>query len=68
MPLNETPHTKETPMKSIDKALAKANSEGTTDGKALAIKLALMAGATAAGIVGTVLVQRAIENNSKDPD
>jgi hypothetical protein len=55
-------------MKSIDKALAKANSEGTTDGKALAIKLALMAGATAAGIVGTVLVQRAIENNSKDPD
>jgi len=55
-------------MKNLDKALVKASSEGTTDGRALAIKLALMVGATAAGVVGTVLVQRAIENNSKDPD
>jgi len=53
-------------MKKVDEALAKADSEGTINGKALAIKIAAMAAATAAGIVGTVLVQRAIEANSEE--
>lgn len=53
-------------MKKVDEALAKADSEGTINGKALAIKIAAMAAATAAGIVGTVLVQRVIEANSEE--
>ena len=55
-------------MKTTDAALAKATSEGTIDKKALAIKLAAMAVATAAGIAGTILVQKAIESNSADPE
>ena len=55
-------------MTKIDKALVEATANGTTNGKALAIKLTLMAVATAAGIAGTVLVQRAIENNHKDSE
>jgi len=55
-------------MEKINAALAKADSEGTVDAKALAIKLAAMAGATVLGIVGTVMVQRAIEKNSSDPE
>jgi len=55
-------------MKKIDDALVKADSDGITDKKALAIKLGLMVAATAVGIAGTVLVQRAIETKSSDPE
>lgn len=55
-------------MKDIDKRLQDADANGTVDKKALAIKLAAMAAATAAGIIGTVLVQRAIDSNDKDPE
>jgi len=55
-------------MKKIDDALVQADSEGTINKKALTIKLVAMAAATAAGIVGTILVQRALESNSQNPE
>jgi hypothetical protein len=65
---NETPLLKENPMKKIDDALAKATSDGTINGKALAVKLGLMAAATAAGVVGTVLVQRTLDRKASDSE
>jgi hypothetical protein len=55
-------------MKKIDDALVQAASEGIVSKKALTIKLVAMAAATAVGIAGTILVQRAIESNSQDPE
>lgn len=52
-------------MKQIDNALVEASANGTVNKKALAIKLAAIAGATAAGIIGTVLVQRAAGANEE---
>jgi hypothetical protein len=55
-------------MKKIDDALAAATSAGVIDKKALAIKVAAMVTVTAAAIFGTVLVQNAINSDSKDPE
>ena len=55
-------------MPKTDAKLAQADADGTVDGKALAIKLAAMAGATVLGIIGTVLVQKAITSDDKDPE
>ena len=54
-------------LKKIDARLRDADENGTVDGKALAIKLALIAGVTVAGIALVTAVKAKLDDHETDP-